>query len=366
MPRPRSLALFLGAGVSRPLGFPLSAEILPLILRRLDEGTLLASAGDGRQGTELRRLLSSFLPALFEEGIEPPLITDLLSLVDQLLVDGHALSRELGAAALDQLRTLLDRAIAEVLAEPREGRQEGRGLLDRMVDWLLARGAPTALITTNYDLAVESRLFGRLDAGEVARAVDFGMSWRPAHGGALNPRPAEPRLRYYKLHGSLDWLRCGLCGHVTVDLGRGPAGEGAGGAGRGVACACGYRPLRHIFVAPSMVREMRDPNLLAVWHGALEALRTAEEWIVVGYSLPPEDVPVRSLLLRAARSRPAPPRVRVIENTSDNGLENRYRLMFPEASFEPGGVEGFVESIGPRRPIGDPETGPPGASRLIQ
>lgn len=347
MQRSRSLALFLGAGVSRPLGFPLSAEILPLILRRLEEGTLLVSHGDGRQGPELRRLLSSFLPALFDEGIEAPLITDLLSLVDQLLLDGHALSRELGPAALDELRTLLDRAIAEVLAEPAESPREGPGLLDRLVDWLLARDAPTALITTNYDLAVESRLFRRLDAGEVGRQVDFGTSWRSNHGGSLNPRPADPRLRYYKLHGSLDWQRCGLCGHLTIDLDRGPAGAPAGGsAPRGAPCSCGYRPLRHIFVAPSMVRELRDPNLLAVWHGALEALRTAEEWIVIGYSLPPEDVPVRSLLLRASRSRPAPPRVRVVENSPGKELENRYRLMFPDASFEAGGVEGFVESLG--------------------
>lgn len=358
---PGSLALFLGAGVSRPLGFPLSAEILPLILRRLEEGTLLVSHGDGNQGAELRRLLSALLPALFQRGMEPPVITDLLSLVDQLLLDGHALSTELGPAALDRLRTLLDRAIAEVLAAPPAGGKRGRALLDRLVDWLLARGAPTALITTNYDLAVESRLYRRFDAGEIARQVDLGLSWRPGDGGPPVARPARPSLGFYKLHGSLDWLRCGLCGHVTIDLDRAPAGATAADrALRGAACTCGYRPLRHIFVAPSMVREVRDPNLLAVWHGALEALRTAEEWIVIGYSLPAEDVPVRSLLLRASRSRPQPPRVRVVENEPGRELENRYRLLFPEASFEPGGVEAFVASLDRGG------KGPPGPRKKLQ
>jgi len=43
--------LFLGAGASRPFGFPMTAEILPEIL------------------------LSRFAPALFETEVDPPLIT---------------------------------------------------------------------------------------------------------------------------------------------------------------------------------------------------------------------------------------------------------------------------------------------------
>jgi hypothetical protein len=332
MPHSRSLALFLGAGVSRPLGFPLTAEILPLIL--------------GRRQDTLRGLLARFLPALFEDGVEPPLITDLMSLVDQLRLDGHAFGPELGPGALDELRTLLDRAIAEVLARPVEPRDGGERLLDRLVEWLMARRAPTAVITTNYDLALESRLYTLLDAQEVAKGVDFGVSWRPAHGpGELVPRPEDPRLRFYKLHGSLDWMRCALCGYLTVDLERGPAGGTSAERAGEATCACGYGPLRHIFVAPSMVRELRDLNLLAVWHGALETLRAAEEWIVIGYSLPPEDVAVRSLLLRAFRGRSRPPAVHVVETSADRDLENRYRLLFSEVSFRVGGVEGFVDSL---------------------
>jgi hypothetical protein len=103
--------------------------------------------------------------------------------------------------------------------------------------------------------------------------------------------------------------------------------------------------MRHIFVAPSMVRELRDPNLLAVWHAALEALRSADEWVVVGYSLPLEDVPVRSLLLRAWRARARPPALRVVETAPDEALQGRYRLLFPGVSFETGGAEAFLEEV---------------------
>jgi hypothetical protein len=58
-------------------------------------------------------------------------------------------------------------------------------------------------------------------------------------------------------------------------------------------------------------------------------------------------VPVRSLLLRAFRARAHPPRVRVVVNTRDAALENRYRLLFPGVRFEDGGAEGFVERLAP-------------------
>jgi hypothetical protein len=347
---PCRLALFLGAGVSRPVGFPLSAEILPLMLRRLDGGTLLTRDQPNDQGPELKRLLSQLLPALFEPGVDPPLITDLLSLVDQLLLDGHALGSELGPQSLDRLRALLDSALVEVLAEPPGEKHGAEELLNRLSGWIIDQAERLAVITTNYDLTIESRIYRRIPAHHVAREIDFGLSWRSANGKGPWPRPVKPRLGFFKLHGSLDWLRCAQCGHVTIDLQRGPSRAfEAGRGGRGGACVCGYRPLRHIFVAPSMVRELRDPNLLAVWHGALEALRTADEWVVIGYSLPPEDVSVRSLLLRAWRSRARPPRLRVIESSPDRELQSRYRLLFPGLSFEGGGVEGFVQSLTPQR-----------------
>jgi hypothetical protein len=48
-------------------------------------------------------------------------------------------------------------------------------------------------------------------------------------------------------------------------------------------CECGWFPLRHLIVAPSMVRDVRDPHLLNVWRSATEALRTAREWFIIGH-----------------------------------------------------------------------------------
>jgi hypothetical protein len=77
-------------------------------------------------------------------------------------------------------------------------------------------------------------------------------------------------------------------------------------------------------------------------------MRVADEWIVVGYSLPPEDIAIRSILVRAYSGRGKkrkPPRIRVVQLSEDKKLEDRYRLLFPECTFEYGGFESFIEKL---------------------
>jgi hypothetical protein len=76
-------------------------------------------------------------------------------------------------------------------------------------------------------------------------------------------------------------------------------------------------------------------------------MRTADEWIIAGYSLPPEDIAIRSILVRSyhGRRRSGAPRIRVIQLDPDKTLEDRYRLVLPSCHFEYGGVEAFIESL---------------------
>jgi hypothetical protein len=352
-----SLVLFLGAGASRPFGIPVTAEILPGVVRRLADDTLFAepptppeAAAAARE--ELRGGLERLVPGLFRGDARAPLVTDLLSLLDELVVHGHAATPDLPVRALDRLRSLLEQAVAEVLSGNSEGEDEpNQPLLDALVRWIGAAAKDGArslrLISTNYDIVLDKRLYALFDEDSLARELDLGMSWREARrDGRAHPRPVAPRLGLYKLHGSLDWLRCALCGHVYVDPARTIFREGAHlDEGLGRRCACGYGPLRHLIVAPSAVREIEDPGLLSIWQGALEALRTADEWVVIGYSMPPEDVAIRSLLVRAYHGRETPPRVRVVGRDDGGEVEGRYRLLFPDLVYDRGGVEGFVESL---------------------
>jgi hypothetical protein len=357
------IALFLGAGASKPFGFPVTDEILPEVMARLRRGDLFPRR-DGRPAPEadesardLRALLERLLPGLFSDGIVPPLITDVFSLLDQMVGAGSALDAGVDAVELGRLRSLLERAVAEVLAEPRERGRAGPALQEKFADWIhdtCGGGRFVSVISTNYDFALERRLLSRFAPRELPRAVDFGLTWRPAEGSGRRrawPRPLRPRLAILKLHGALNWLRCPLCEHVVIHPSEPIFREGQGGRGEPWrTCSCGHPSLRHVLVAPSMVRDIRDPNLLAIWQGALEALRTAAEWIVIGYSLPPQDVVIRAMLLRAYHARPRPPRVRVVQHGANRETEDRYRVMFPDLVFDTRGVEGFLR----RLPVGAP------------
>jgi hypothetical protein len=174
--------------------------------------------------------------------------------------------------------------------------------LQRTVKWLMDLAAKpedrTTLNSTNYDIEVEQGLYTNLGYHTVFNQVDFGTSVRDPDRGTLYRRPSNAYFGVFKLHGSLNWLGCKVCDNVYLN----PAGAIAylsfllgddserhkrenpwlekleeGGANE---CHCGYRPLQHVIVALSLVREVRDPILLDIWRNALEALREADRWIV--------------------------------------------------------------------------------------
>jgi hypothetical protein len=342
--RPRHTVLFLGAGASTPFGLPVTAGILPEVLDRLKAGRLDRNLGRG---------LERFLPGLFRRGVEPPLIVDLLSLMDELLRAGNAPRPGLEVAELGRLRQQLEQAVAEVLVEPaRPPRTRRTHVVDRLVSWIAAQADAgerfITLVSTNYDFSLEKRLLARIPPSRIPDAVDFGFTWRPAVGtrDVACRRPAEPWAAIYKLHGSLNWLSCPLCGHIYIHPRQAIFRSGGMRKGRPrERCTCGHGPLRHVIVTPTMIRDVRNPNLLALWHSALEALRTADEWVIVGYSMPAEDLAIRSLLLRAYTGRPKPPRVTVVQRRDAQDVADRYRLFFPDMRWTTEGLDGFVRRL---------------------
>lgn len=387
------IVVFLGAGSSRELGLPLTGEILPELLRRLRRGQLFRL--DSARRAPLRRLLQEILPGLYQANgrvglarTKLPSITDVLSLVDHLILTGSAGTRLLTPEVLAQGRRLIEIGIFELLArldspegpswpglppdiateiellyktglfQRRDDRASSR--LERVVDWiedLRAVHGSVAIISTNYDTEIEQALYRRLGYEAVWKTVDFGLPVREPQSGTIYRRPAgPPRLAVYKLHGSLNWVRCDLCENVyvnpvsvtayipflldTKDGGsRQPRGRPRLGPYRDLVehlrrsnatqCHCLYRPLRHLMVAPSFVRDLRDTNLQHVWRSALETLRAAEEWYIAGYSLPAEDIAIRAMFLRALHGRDdqRPPEVTVVQKGRD--AYPRYQLLLP-------------------------------------
>lgn len=360
---PTRTALFLGAGASAAFGLPLTGSILPRIRAGLTDGSLLPlESNPKRERAKMKRLreqLPLLLPAFFDEELELPLITDVLSLIDLLLSTGEVAVPKLSTKEMEDLRALLEESIIESIERDFD-RGAASERLDRITDWILNApddGEPLTIVSTNYDTVIESLLFEKIVMDpilEINGSVDLGFSWREHSGGGysetVNHPPGEPRVRIFKLHGSVSWLKCPLCGFVYVNT----VGSIVQQAFRedkvdhANTCVCGHGPVRAVIVAPSMVRSIQDPDLLTIWRSALEAMREADEWIIAGYSLPPEDVAIRSILIRAYHGRGRkgkPPKIRVIQKEADKPREDRYRLLFPDCEFEDGGFEAFIDSL---------------------
>jgi hypothetical protein len=370
MPTQRTV-LFLGAGASRALGYPVTSEILPRIVSKLKDRTLFPTlnviyplVGDPGPVNSAGFLpdamavfeteLTSLFPGILLES-NPPQITEVLSLLDHLIVTGTSAMPRFPRERLTRLRALLERAVATVVTEPDDKRDPVyHSLVDRFVGWIAASAAAggppqhvITVITTNYDLAIEKPL----TAAVPATAIDYGFSWRDPFAleeteEGIRLRPADARIAFFKLHGSINWLRCPLCEHVYLN-GHGPIFHQAFASRMREenTCTCYHWPLGTLLVAPSMIRDIRDPNLLSIWQSALEAMRRADRWVVVGYSLPPEDLAIRSLFLRASRARTAPPVVEIYEHGIKPEVESRYRLLIPAVMYNGGGFEAFIGGL---------------------
>ncbi|MBL8351469.1 MAG: SIR2 family protein [Burkholderiaceae bacterium] len=363
-------ALFIGAGSSAAFGCPVTSELFPDIRERLTTRTLFSLASNPkRERAKMLRLqgyLEKLLPAVFAKDVELPWITEILSLLDQFIETRQIASPMFMMDEMRDFRTLLEEAILEVIVGNRPNSRDIPAL-DRLTDWILCapltQGAPMTIISTNYDILVESLLFEKIilqawlaakDPGREYSQLDFGFAWREHAAGrylpAIHRPPDDPWVRLLKLHGSLNWLRCPLCGFTYVNT-TGTVHREAFREDKidsNNTCLCGHGPVGAVIVAPSVVRRIEDPNLLTIWNSAQESLRRASEWIFAGYSLPSEDIAIRAILVRAYHARGKggkPPKVRVVQREPDAAMAGRYRLLFPQCSFEYGGFERFIADL---------------------
>lgn len=337
--RSKRMVLFVGAGASRACGYPVTTEILPAIVKGLRDNSFNDDLLSAR-----RKPLLAFLEHLMpgSDAALPPSITEVLSIIDHCLDGGHELIPERGAKPLKlrEARWLLERAIARVIRKSHNGAMQPKAI----VDWIEARrhgGDQLTIISTNYDVSLDCALFEHsLHDWNIDYArTDFGFTWRdPDDGEIVHPSP-DPLIRLYKLHGSLNWLSCGRCGHTYVNF-VGNISKLADKNGEYSRCHCGHEPLRAVLVTPSFVRQYRDGNILSIWRSAVEALRVSDDWIFAGYSLPREDIGIRALLMRALLARQRVPRVRVVSANQD--AEESYRQLFPDCKYTADGLRSFL------------------------
>lgn len=284
----------LGAGATKECGGPLTYEILPDAFSLRDESPLPKDAP-----LDLREL-KSFLLENFglrdrskskDDRDVYPGLPMLLSLLDTAIERNNDYGPGWSASKVREVRALIEYAVYQCVERKTENAHPYH---HDLVKWLEQKGDPPTIISLNYDTLID-------DALRVTdRLPDYGCDVAPYS----EYESAEPFDRLFKIHGSLNWLYCPACNHLEVFAKETGAHQQAFSepgypcpAQWGDGSSCRAR-MRHIIVTPTHKKRYGNPHITSVWLGAERALREAERAILIGYSLPWDDVEVIYLLQR--------------------------------------------------------------------
>jgi len=341
--------LFLGAGATKSVQGPLTDEILPKLYEgALPFGLSAKLIGFLQQEFHLR-------PAMPKE--QYPSLPLLLSLIDMALDRRELFAQNWDVEALAELRQQIELGIFDVLEEalmkfPTNNHYE-------MLSTLFPGTDAPAVITTNYDLVVDTALMFLSEARQPGGGIPN------YHCGMANMTMLPPQQKFgtlLKLHGSLNWLYCRTCQRLELgatestrfiskfqfivgrDLRSSLTADGA-------PCPVCRRPLRPLLVAPSHLKDYRNPHLAQVWYEAQRILRQADSVVFVGYSLPDDDVEVVYLLKRGLAHITDPKKITVVEYCPNNPMipshehsaGRRYAALFGDIDWHATGLDGWLQ-----------------------
>jgi hypothetical protein len=156
-------------------------------------------------------------------------------------------------------------------------------------NWLLDETTVRAIVTTNYDLTAEQTVGIHLNAIAGSPGFHYAGIKNTVHptssGFDRNSDPSPTGLiPLAKLHGSLNWTLTN--DHVEVFPDLRPAFRNKGDAA----------------IIPPLPEKHVPWWLEPVWEQAHAELAAADEWVVVGYSLPPYDLEINRLLATSIRN----------------------------------------------------------------
>jgi NAD-dependent SIR2 family protein deacetylase len=363
--------LFLGAGATKSIKGPMTDEILPAVFAK----KLRLSAEDTRgRVKKLVQLLETDFHVIAGQPKEHyPGLPLFMSLLDTAL-ERREVFTQWDVTTLAELREAIEIGMFDVLEQA----------LDKFPTnnhfHLLNREFPAPeiprVITTNYDLVADAALIevsktrqppGALPNYHCALSNIDALATLPRFGSVL------------KLHGSLNWLFCRTCQRLELgatastgflsklkavhDLKSSLTADGA-------PCSVCGRPLRPLLVAPSHLKDYRNPHLSQVWYEAQRVLRQADRVVFVGYSLPDDDVEVVYLLKRGLAHLTDPKQFTVIEYCKENpgiplaehSVGRRYRALFGDVDWCAAGLDAWLSNGCAARP-NEESLGTPTAAR---
>ena len=155
----------------------------------------------------------------------------------------------------------------------------------------------TVFLTTNYDILCDNALLDLYPE----RKVDYGVDLANYDDGTFY-RPDLDAVKFYKLHGSLNWIYCPTCNNLRIT----PYQKGVynlmvdPAISRCKVCKTVYAP---IIVPPTFYKDMSKVFLNQVWSQTEKELLKVDHLIICGYSFPDADIHIKYLMKRIQKNR---------------------------------------------------------------
>jgi len=349
--------VLFGAGATKACGGPLTNEIIP-------------QAFEPTVRIQIEReyyvdLLDQFLVQNFHvpqqqadrTEADYPALPLLLSLVDTAIDRNQPMGANWTVDLLRQVRRALQYMIFALL-EYKLRRLSHNYYLDLLRALDPTCSTPPTVISLNYDIIVDNALVEHSD-----RLPDYGCDITTK---SYQTQPHWDTL--LKIHGSLNWSYCPGCNRL--DLGVAESGRTykmleelyqvnpleARYSCHGFPCPQCATFVEPVLITPTQLKDYRNPHVTKVWTLAEQALRGAERAIIVGYSLPDDDLDVIYLLKRGLGqlANRAPGNITVVEKASEEAMRaigkhpvgRRYRSIFgPNIDWRTDGFEGLIAGL---------------------
>jgi hypothetical protein len=343
------IVIFLGAGATKSVGGPLTSEILPKILHsKTNDAASFKSSLPQRLDP-----LEEFLRDLFHVdrntvGDHYPSLPLLMSLLDTALDRRQSFHPNWEASKVSEVREAVEFGIFDLLEDQLKQVQTTNHYT--LVSEMSGIVPEPCIISTNYDLIMDTAMMFFSQT-----LPDYCCDIRtPFYADAPNKYG-----RLLKLHGSLNWLYCKTCHRLEIGASAstkwlqalstfiGPALEQSY-AFDGQQCSTCRTRLRPLLIAPTHMKDYRNPHLAQVWYEAERVLREAERVVFIGYSLPDDDVEVVYLLKRSLGNLSAD-KITVVESgdvaspLGTHPVGRRYRTLFgDDIDWHPEGMDAWL------------------------
>ncbi len=281
-----SKVYILGAGASRFAGFPLGADLWPF-LEAEEDSNCVQLMNDVQTCWPFVKKVHCLL-----EKHRHPDLEMILTIADLAIVSGGSVgSIDLSEFDIPEAKKAFARLVSSAfVGHAVKLRNEQDAEIQRVMQgWGKLVKEGDTVITFNWDPLHEMALW---DASDDKWHYSSGYGFRPRNVEEGQVVPSN--VKVLKLHGSANW---GLRGrgdhgppevdyisHLFPEVGHLPGSSGSSDFGESLI-------LPSYFKAPT-----EEPVLVEIWELAASALRSADEVVILGYSLPEADSPTRTLL----------------------------------------------------------------------